>query len=138
MGTMLSTGALATQSSFLQSKEDRMLGQLQSLKSGSGNDDAKIEKGATEFESMLLSTWLQKAEESMATVPGADDGEDSSGREQMMGLATQQMASSMAATGGIGIAKMIAKAMHAAENKAEVPAVSPSDPGSTKVNTGEK
>jgi len=115
-----------------------MLGQLQSLKSGPGNDDAKIEKGATEFESMLLTTWLQKAEESMATVPGADDGEDSSGREQMMSLATQQMASSMAATGGIGIAKMIAKAMHAAENKVEVPAVSPSDPGGTKVNTGEK
>jgi Rod binding domain-containing protein len=135
MGTILGTGALATQSSFLQSKEDRMLGQLQSLKGG--NDDAKIEKGATEFESMLLSTWLQKAEESMATVPGADDDEDSAGREQMMSLATQTMASSMAATGGIGIAKMIAKAMHATENKPEVPAVSPSDTGA-KVNTGDK
>ena len=135
MGTMLSTGALATQTSFLQSKEDRMLGQLKTIKGG--NDDAKIEKGATEFESMLLSTWLQKAEESMATVPGADDDEDAAGREQMMSLATQTMASSMAATGGIGIAKMIAKAMHAAENKAEIPAASTSDPGS-KVTSGDK
>jgi Rod binding domain-containing protein len=135
MGTMMSMGALGTQTSFLQSKEDRMLGQLQNIKGG--NTDAKIEKGATEFESMLLSTWLQKAEESMATVPGADDDEDASGKEQMMSLATQTMASSMAANGGLGIAKMIAKAMHAAADRAEIPAISPADAGA-QVKTGDK
>lgn len=136
MGTMMGPGALSAQSSFLQTKEDRMLGQIQSLKTG--NDDGKIEKGATEFESMLLSTWLQKAEESMATVPGAEDDEDASGREQMMGLATQQMAASMAASGGIGIAKMIAKAMHVAADKAEATASPSSAVNGTKVNTGEQ
>jgi Rod binding domain-containing protein len=133
MGTMLGPGALATQSSFLQSKEDRMLGQLQSLKSG--NDDAKIEKGAMEFESMLLSSWLQQAEQSMATVPGAEEDEDAGCREQMMSLATQTMASSMAASGGIGIAKMIAKAMHAAADKAEESTPEASDPEGTKAIT---
>jgi Rod binding domain-containing protein len=136
MGTMIGAGSLMNQTSLLQAREDRMLGQLQSLKGGSGGDkDAKIEKGAMEFESMLLSSWLQQAEQSMATVPGADDDEDAAGKEQMMSLGTQQMAASMAASGGIGIAKMIAKSMHAAEIKAEASNGLPSDPKGTKVST---
>lgn len=137
MGTVMGPGALASQTSLLQVKEDRMLGQIQSLKDGAGNNDAKIEKGAMEFESMLLSSWLQQAEQSMATVPGAEDDEDSSGRDQMMSLGTQQLASSMAASGGIGIARMIAKAMHAAENKAEATNGLTPDATGTKVNTAE-
>jgi len=93
---------------------------LQSLNAAQGsNDDAKIAKGAQQFEAMLLSTWLQQAEQSFATVPGAEDDEDAAGREQMMSLGTQSLAESLAASGGIGIAKMIAKAMHRAAEKAE-------------------
>jgi len=69
--------------------EDHMLQQIQS---GAGKqDDGRIEKGAKEFESMLLSSWLQQAEQSMATVPGAEDEEDSTGRDQMMSLGVQSL-----------------------------------------------
>jgi Rod binding domain-containing protein len=78
---------------------------------------AKIEKSAKEFESMLLSTWLQQAEQSMATVPGAEDDEDAAGRDQMMSLGVQSLATAMAASGGIGIASMIAKALHCGSRK---------------------
>jgi Rod binding domain-containing protein len=112
MGTsMIGPGAMTAQFGLQQSRESQMMQQLNS--SRVPTDDAKIEKGAKQFESMLLSTWLQQAEQSFATVPGADDDDDNaSGREQMMGLGVQSLADSLAASGGIGIASMIAKAMH--------------------------
>lgn len=68
---------------------------------------------------MLLSTWLQQAEQSMATVPGAEDDEDAAGRDQMMSLGVQSLASSLTASGGIGIAAMIAKSLHATADRAQ-------------------
>jgi hypothetical protein len=56
-------------------------------------------KGAKEFEAMLLSTWLQQAEQSFATVPGAEDDDDAAGRDQMMSLGVQSLAD---VDGGIG------------------------------------
>jgi len=133
MGTSLSVGSLTTQTSLLQAREDRMLGQLQSL--NGDKDDAKIKKGAMEFESMLISSWLQQAEQSMATVPGAEDDDNAAGRDQMMSLGVQSLATSMAASGGIGIAKMIAKAMHAQAEKAEAKPSGPaSSAGSTQIS----
>ena len=122
MATPLLGGSLAAsaQSSLMQSREDRMLRQIQS--GANQPDDGRIEKSAKEFESMLLSTWLQQAEQSMATVPGAEDEEDTTGRDQMMSLGVQSLANSMAASGGIGIGKMIAKALHQAADKAAGPA----------------
>ncbi len=116
MGTTFTPGSLATQTTLLEANQNRMLSQLNAEKGSV--DDAKIDKGAQEFESMLLSSWLQQAEQSMASVPGAEDDEDAAGREQMMSLGVQSLASSMAASGGIGIGKMIAKAMHATAEKA--------------------
>jgi Rod binding domain-containing protein len=119
MATSSITGSLASQaqSALLQSRETSMLQQMQSA--GGSKDDAKIEKSAKEFESMLLSSWLQQAEQSMATVPGAEDDEDASGRDQMMSLGVQSLATSMTASGGIGIAAMVAKALHAKADKAQ-------------------
>ena len=116
------TGSLMAQAqtSLLESQQGRMLQQLKSPQAATG--DGKIEKSAQEFESMLLSTWLQQAESSMATVPGAEDDEDAAGRDQMMSLGVQSLANSMAASGGIGIGKMIAKALHQAADKAAGPA----------------
>ena len=116
------SGSLVSQaqSSLLQAQQERMVQQLKSPEAVTG--DGKIEKSAQEFESMLLSTWLQQAEQSMATVPGAEDDEDAAGRDQMMSLGVQSLANSMAASGGIGIGKMIAKALHKAADKAAVPA----------------
>jgi Rod binding domain-containing protein len=117
MGTTFTPGSLATQTTLLEASQNRMLTQLNSDKGQV--DDEKINKGAKEFEAMLLSSWLQQAEQSMATVPGAEDDEDAAGREQMMSLGVQSLATSMAAGGGIGIGKMIAKAMHKTAEKAE-------------------
>ncbi|HUB29846.1 MAG TPA: hypothetical protein VL967_09115 [Terracidiphilus sp.] len=129
MGTSALTGSLAAQaqSSFVQSRENRLLQQLQSQQAP--NNSSKIEKSAREFESMLLNTWLQQAEQSMATVPGAEDDEDAAGRDQMLSLGVQTLSSALAASGGIGIAKMISKALHSAADKTDPPA-NPASPGS--------
>lgn len=129
MGT-IGLGSLNAQTNAVQSREDGMIQQMKSGKSG--NDDAKIEKGAKEFESILLGSWLQQAEQSFASVPGADDDEDAAGRDQMMSLGVQQLATSMSASGGIGIAKMITKAMHTAADKAEAKAVGAAAPADSK------
>lgn len=71
---------------------------------------------------MLLTSWLQQAERSMAGVPGGEDDEDTPGKDQMMSLGVQSLATSMASSGGIGIASMIAKALHSAADRAD-PAV---------------
>ena len=120
MGTSVSFGSLTAQTSPLQSREDLLVRQMKSPVS----DDAKIEKGAKEFEAILVGSWLQQAEQSFATVPGADDDQDPGG-QQMMSLGVQQLATSMAASGGIGIGKMIAKAMHANAEKANAKDVTP-------------
>ena len=125
MATPLISGSLAAsaQSSLVQSREDNVLHQIQSGK-GDG-DNSRIEKSAKEFESILLNSWLQQAEKSMATVPGAEDDEDAAGREQMMSLGVQSLSTAMVASGGIGIAKMITKALHAAAEKAGSTSPSP-------------
>lgn len=109
--------AVQAQSGLMQSREDHMINQLDSLKGS--NDNAKIDKSAQEFESMLLGSWLQQAQQSMATVPGADDDSDDSGglKDQMMSIGTQALSKAMAADGGIGIAKMIAQALHKAADR---------------------
>ena len=91
---------------------------LSSLSSGapaktgaSLTEDAKIDKSAKDFEAILLSNWLQQAEESFAKVPGDDDEEDGTS-SQFTQMAMQSLGTSFAGTGGIGIAKMIATQLH--------------------------
>ena len=121
MGSSPIGGSLGAQlqTSLLQSRENRMIGQLNSLQSSNdgSKDDAKIDKSAQEFESMLLNTWLSQAEQSMGTVPGADDDEDSGQRDQIMGFGVQALSTALAASGGIGIGKMISKSLHATAEK---------------------
>ena|ERR1700761_4470258 len=118
MGTSFSIGSIAAQASAMQSTQDRTIQQVRVANAPDQN--GKIEKGAKEFEAMLLGTWLQQAEQSFATVPGADgEDEDNGGKDQMMSLGVQQLATSLANSGGIGIASMVAKAMHAAAEKAD-------------------
>jgi Rod binding protein len=116
------TGPLAAQaqSSLLQARQERALHEVQS--GAAARNDGQIEKGAREFESMLLTTWLQQAQQSMASVPGAEDEDGMSGKEQMTSLGVQALASALTASGGLGIARMIADAMHRAADKAEVKA----------------
>jgi Rod binding domain-containing protein len=128
MGTTLGIASLSAQTSILQSKEDVLMRQMKSP--ASAGDDAKIEKGSKEFEAILVGSWLQQAEQSFATVPGADDDQDP-GKDQMMSLGVQQLATSLAASGGLGIGKMIAKAMHANLDKANAQAAAPATPVET-------
>ena len=79
--------------------------------------NTKIEKSAKEFESILLGSWLQQAEQSFGSLPGGDDDDDAdAGKEQFQGMAMQSLGTSMTAAGGIGIAKMISKQLHKAED----------------------
>jgi Rod binding domain-containing protein len=114
--------ATAAQLNLQQSHETKTLQQIQAAQGA--KNDAAIDKGARDFEAMLLGTWLKQAEQSFATVPGADDDDDAAGRDQMMGLGVQSLSQSLAASGGIGIAKMVAAAMHRAADQAEKSALS--------------
>jgi Rod binding domain-containing protein len=99
------TGPLAAQA-------DRVMASA----SQAGADDSKIEKSARDFESLLLSTWLQQAEQSFASVPGGDEDDDAdAGKEQLQAIAMQSLATSMTESGGIGIAKIISSHLRKAE-----------------------
>lgn len=126
MGTStIGAGTLTAQAGIQQAQDQQLLQQLQAQKAGT--DDARIDKSAKDFEAMLLGTWLRQAEASFATVPGADgDDEDTTGKDQMMSLGVQSLAESMVASGGIGIAKMIATALHRQAEKAGNPVEAPS------------
>ena len=116
MATSIGIGSLSAQTSILQSSQDRL---MQGLKTTKGEiDSTRIDKGAKEFESVLVGSWLQQAEQSFATVPGTDEDQDV-GKDSMMSFGVQTLATSMANSGGIGIAKMVAKAMHAAADKVD-------------------
>jgi Rod binding domain-containing protein len=118
------TAINSMQNGLLDAQAARLIQRVQSGSSaGAGaahsKQDAKIEKSSKDFESILLSSWLQGAEGSFAKVPGGDDDDDEdSGMDQFQGIAMQALAGSMAANGGIGIAKMIAQSLRATEQAA--------------------
>jgi Rod binding domain-containing protein len=95
-------------------------------------ENNKIEKSAKDFESILLGSWLQQAEQSFGSLPGGDGEEDAdSGKDQFQGIAMQALGASMTGFGGIGIAKMIAKNLHKAED-ARVDQATKTSPAPTK------
>ena len=114
MGTSMGLGSLSAQTSALQSSEDRLIQGVKQPKSAV--DAAKIDKGAKEFEAVLVGSWLQQAEQSFGSLPGGDDEDTDSGKDQYMGIAMQSLGASLTASGGIGIAKMVAKSLHKAED----------------------
>jgi peptidoglycan hydrolase FlgJ len=63
----------------------------------------KLVKAAQDFEAILLSTWLEKLEESYA---GTDDDMDPA-HGTLASMGSEAMASALAARGGIGIAQML-------------------------------
>jgi Rod binding domain-containing protein len=110
----MTTPPLTQQTNLLDAQAARLVGQaksevaLSAQSSSSSRDDAKIEKAGKDFESILLGSWLQQAENSFATVPGGDGEDDGdAGKDQFQGIAMQALAGSLTRSGGIGIAKMI-------------------------------
>ncbi len=70
----------------------------------------KLQSTAKDFESILLTQWLQSAETSFATVPGQEENQDS-GDDQMKSFGVQQLAKAFSDAGGVGIASAVAKAL---------------------------
>lgn len=71
----------------------------------------KLVKAAQDFEAILLSTWLEKLQQSYA---GPDDGTDPA-HGTLASMGTEAIASALAARGGIGIAKMLLQHMARSE-----------------------
>ena len=68
----------------------------------------KVERAAREFESILLTQWLEQAHSAFAGVPGGDDEEgDEGGAGQLRSLGMQALATGVSKAGGLGIARMI-------------------------------
>ncbi|HXW90275.1 MAG TPA: rod-binding protein [Terriglobales bacterium] len=90
---------------------------VRGLEAKSANDSfAKIDKAAKEFEGILLGEWLEKAEKSFASVPGADPDQDSDpGHDQFQSIGCQFLAEALSKAGGIGIASMISQHLEASE-----------------------
>jgi Rod binding domain-containing protein len=87
------------------------------------SENGKIDKSARDFESILLGSWLQQAEQSFAAVPGGDGEDDAdAGKDQYQGIAMQSLGEAMTAAGGIGIARMIATQLHKSEDHSASPA----------------
>jgi len=122
MGTSSSVGSLAVTTNLLQLQEARVVQKGAAPKKLT--DDAKIDKSAQQFEAILVGTWLNEAQQSFASVPGGDTDRDAGG-DQMMSLGVQSLSTSMAASGGLGIGKMIAKAMHAAADREKAGVAAP-------------
>lgn len=108
MGDLRITNPTVTSQSLSQAKGDLA---TQGLRNGvTQNDPAKINKAATDFESILIGQWLEQAEKSFGTVPGTDpDQEQDSAHDQFQSIACQTLAQGLSKTGGFGIASMISK-----------------------------
>jgi len=107
---------LANSATLTQAKSDLA---VQGLRNQSTKDSpSRIGKAAHDFESILVGQWLEKAEKSFATVPGADPDQDQdSGHDQFQSIACQYLAQGLTKNGGFGIASMISKHLEAAEAK---------------------
>ncbi len=77
-------------------------------------EHSKIEKSARDFESILIGQWMEDAEKSFATLPGADPEHDADpGQGQFRSLAMQFLASGLSKRGGLGIARLVERQMEA-------------------------
>jgi Rod binding domain-containing protein len=115
----------AGQTGATDAQLDKLLKRAKSDAAGKAplsKEDAKIDKAGKDFESILLGSWLQQAENSFGKVPGGDgEDDDDSSKDQFQGISMQALAGKLTASGGIGIAKMISSHLHAAD-KTEKPA----------------
>jgi len=71
------------------------------------NDAAKIREAAQQFEGLLLAQLLQSSHPSGGWLGGSDDGASGTA----FSFAEQELASSMAQHGGIGLANLVASGL---------------------------
>jgi Rod binding domain-containing protein len=79
------------------------------LTAGSAKKDtpAKIRQAATDFEALLLGQMLKSAREASGGGLTGDGADDSPENSTLVELGEQQFAQALAASGGLGIAKMV-------------------------------
>lgn len=77
---------------------------------GANKSSGNIAHAAGEFESMLLTQWLQAAEETFGSTPGTEDEQDGAAL-QMRSYAVQALAKGITAAGGIGLSHLVAQAL---------------------------
>ncbi len=118
-----------------QAQSDQTLARVRANQ-GSKSPD-KVEKAARDFEAILLGQWLEQAQKTFSAVPGSDDDDQEDadpGKDEFKAIAMQSLAASVAASGGIGIAKMISRQLHRADGTA-APGGTPEATGSTPSRT---
>jgi Rod binding domain-containing protein len=118
----VTTPPLTQQTSLLDTQAQQLVRQTNTSNPAVAGEDAKAVKAGKDFESILLGTWLQQAENSFATVPGGDQDDDAdAGKDQFQGIAMQALAGSLTRSGGVGIAKMITQHLQRATEPGETP-----------------
>lgn len=85
------------------------------------NQGNTLSGAARQFESLLLNQWLQDVESSFGSAPG-DEDDSTSGDDQMKSLGTQQLAGFLADSGGIGLGRLMQRALDKAAPGALTPA----------------
>ncbi len=98
-----SPGNLAAPAPLAESLAGPFAGSLAGSK-----DRGKIGQSARQFEAQLLTSVLASLEKSFGAVPGSDD---SGVGAQYRSLATQSLASAWAEAGGVGIARILTRAL---------------------------
>lgn len=97
----------ANSGSALQARATQVSRNLRTQGTGDGDS---VAKSAREFEAVLLGRWLEEAQKTFASVPGADPDKDMDpGSDNYRSLALQGVATNIANSGGIGIASMLVK-----------------------------
>ncbi len=102
----MSSDALHLSSSRGALMEARASQASRELRSPACGDANKVHKSATDFESILLSSWLEKMEQTIQTLPG---DEQDPGADNFQSLGVQAISGAIVARGGFGIAKVIEK-----------------------------
>lgn len=108
---MSSSGLVPPAVSLSDVRGSQAAEKLGKLKGTDAGNAAKIQKSAREFEAVLLSHWLEQAEQSFASVPGSNQDPDADpGRDQFHAIAMQAVGTALSGShGGLGIAAMVAK-----------------------------
>lgn len=75
----------------------------------------RAKKAAQEFESLLLASWLQEIQHGFSGSLTGEDTDVAAG--SLQGLAVSAVSQAMAASGGIGVAKMILQQLQSEETQ---------------------
>ena len=86
-------------------------------------DSGKLGRAAQEFESVLLTQWLEQSRQALAGVPGGDEEEADPGGTQLISLGMQSLAAAVTKAGGIGIARLLTRRLEFQNNQVQGPAI---------------